>query len=88
VSCPQACTVAGTASISARDAKRLGLKRARIASGTTAISAAGRSRTLTLRIDRRTRRSLRRARRVSTVLNVTFRYADGSATTSRRATFR
>ncbi len=88
VSCPQACTVAGTASVSARDAKRLGLKRARIAGGTTTIPAAGRSRTLTLRIDPRTRRSLRRARRLSAMVNVTFQYANGSTSTSRKATFR
>jgi Ca2+-binding RTX toxin-like protein len=88
VSCPAACGVSGTASVERRTAKRLRLTSTTIARGATPGLDARRSAKLILRLDRRTRQRLRRARRLTVALRVTYRYAGGSAHLSRTATWR
>lgn len=78
--CDEACSVRSTATISSRDARRLGLARSSarsvtVARGSGRLEAAG-SKRVTVRFTRAAKRRLRRARRVT--LTVRTRIVDGA----------
>jgi hypothetical protein len=83
--CSEACTVDAQLSIDKRTARKLGVASARVVIGRAKVSlAAGERKTIRVKVAKKARRKLARAKRVRVQLALVIRDAAGNATTMKR----